>query len=233
VVTAFSHKAADGTVSVPKKAPKLVVSSTSWTLDEDFTMLADALPLIDKACQEHDLRIVLAITGKDGGTQQKEFLTCVEQLTLQRVRVKTLFLPFEDYPRFLGSADLGLCLHKSSSKYDLPMKVVDMFGAGLPAVCIRFPTLVEELLEEGKTGYTFTDAAGLAAVTVRLLSDPTALKTLKLNLERRRKSCSWRSRWNSEALPVFETLAHGRNNWGFWTLMFFSSLMLGVYRIIF
>lgn len=73
-----------------------------------------------------------------------------------KVSVETVWLDADDYPVLLSLCHLGVCLHYSSSGLDLPMKVVDMFAAGIPVLAIRYKC-IGELVKHGVNGCVFKD----------------------------------------------------------------------------
>ncbi|KAF9234958.1 glycosyltransferase family 33 protein [Melanogaster broomeanus] len=171
----------------------LLVSSTSWTPDEDFSILFDALKLyearavqVNKGNPGQLPRIWMVITGK--GPLKAGYMAEIERLQEKWsfVRCSSSWLDAEDYPLLLGSADLGICLHSSSSALDLPMKVVDMFGCGLPVCALDFACL-PELVKDGQNGLIFKNAKQLAGQMEMLLTsfpDATALEKLRSSLQR-------------------------------------------------
>lgn len=147
--------------------PAVLVSSTSWTEDEDFSILLDALSIYEHRARAADgslPHVLMFVTGK--GPLRDMYMRKAESLQSGKddpwlwVRVVSIWLEPKDYPLLLGSADLGISLHASSSALDLPMKIVDMFGCGVPVCALDFACL-SELVIDGKNGVIFQNAAGL------------------------------------------------------------------------
>uniref|UniRef100_A0A182NSN7 SET domain-containing protein n=1 Tax=Anopheles dirus TaxID=7168 RepID=A0A182NSN7_9DIPT len=137
--TAFTEKHRNGEVKFRDSRPGLLISSTSWTPDEDFSMLLSALDQYEREANSqpsHYPDLVCIITGK--GPLKEKYRKIVGSKPWKRVTVEMPWLENEDYPKLLASSDLGVCLHYSSSGLDLPMKVVDMFGSGLPVCAVHF-----------------------------------------------------------------------------------------------
>lgn len=191
-----------------KKQMKVLVSSTSWTPDEDFQILLDALVEYSTlATSSHPTlpELLVVITGK--GPQQAYYLdkikTLKAQSKLEMVTIKTAWLSTEHYASLLGAADLGVSLHKSSSGVDLPMKVVDMFGAGLPVVGWSLFEAWPELVQEGVNGRGFGSVDELKQLLVQLLGpDSGKLDALKEGAMDERAR-NWGREWISQAGPVF------------------------------
>ena len=120
------------------------------------------------------------------------------------IDIKDSWLKYEDYPLLLGSADLGICLHTSSSGLDLPMKVVDMFGAGLPVCATAFPCL-SELVQDSVNGFVFHSEKELAQQIEELLhafpSDNTRLEQLRNGVAEFQKK-RWEDNWRENAKPI-------------------------------
>lgn len=188
--------------NIEDKSWRLIVSSTSWTPDEDFSVLLDALVAYSAAVENDKTlpKILAIITGK--GPQKAHYLSRVHELNrtkkLQNVVITTAWLIAEDYASLLASADLGVSLHTSSSGVDLPMKVVDMFGAGLPVVGWSKFEAWSELVQEGKNGCGFHSAEQLSDLLKDLFGGDGS------KLERLREGALKEStrRWDDEWMPV-------------------------------
>nr|XP_040046472.1 chitobiosyldiphosphodolichol beta-mannosyltransferase isoform X2 [Gasterosteus aculeatus aculeatus] len=203
--TAFSVRDLSGdAVTLRAERPALLLSSTSWTEDEDFSVLLDALEdyegFINAGAALPPL--VCVITGR--GPQKDHYMKLIDSLRLEHVKICTPWLEAEDYPVLLGSADLGVCLHKSSSGLDLPMKVVDMFGCCLPVCAIHFNCL-HELVKHEENGLIFRDSQELAEQLKSLLSGfPSSdgrLGDFRRNL-RTSRGQSWDDNWDQNVLPL-------------------------------
>ncbi|KAH1787002.1 hypothetical protein KXV53_006868 [Aspergillus fumigatus] len=181
---------------------RIIVSSTSWTADEDFSLLIDALCRYSNLASTSKpwLPAILAIiTGK--GPQKEMYLKQISKLQeagkLSKVTIRTTWLTTDDYARLLASASLGISLHTSSSGVDLPMKVVDMFGAGLPVLGWDRFQAWPELVTEGVNGMGFGSSGELLDHLVDLFENPSKLE--KIRAGARKES---NRRWNDEWDPI-------------------------------
>lgn len=186
------------------KKCELVVSSTSWTPDEDFSVLLDALCRYSTFAttvkpQLPELHVI--ITGK--GPQQQLYLNKISILRaqgkLEKISLQSAWLSIQNYAKLLACSSLGVCLHTSSSGVDLPMKVVDMFGAGLPVVGWDNYEAWPELVTEDMNGRGFNSAEGLTNHLVNLFGESrSCLETLRQGA-RHESTRRWSDEWDPVA----------------------------------
>jgi beta-1,4-mannosyltransferase len=214
--TLLTRLSADGSAEPRRGRPALVVSSTSWTPDEDFGLLLDAAVAYDAAAGPHHPDVLLVVTGR--GPQRDAYLAAAAARSLSRVTFCSIWLEPGDYPRLLAAADLGVCLHTSSSGLDLPMKVVDMYGSGIPVCAVEY-ACITELVTPGRTGLLFSDAEELAAQLLRLLgawdgagpAPGCELAQLRSGVAEDHLQWRWEDNWRKVAAPL---LLPGRSGSG-------------------
>lgn len=134
-----------------------MVSSTSWTDDEDFNILLEALRVYNESWTPAHPHLYCVITGK--GPRKNHYMQLFASEQLVHVDIASAWVDQSDYATLIACADFGVSLHQSSSGLDLPMKILDMFGCGVPVLALNFPC-ISELVVHG-TKYSHINNSGL------------------------------------------------------------------------
>jgi beta-1,4-mannosyltransferase len=174
----------------------VMVSPTSFSADEDMDMLLDALSLVARRLPARP--ILLFATGY--GPLRARFEVRARKIATSKLRIVTGWLPEPLYRDLLRAADLGISMHRSASGVDLPMKVVDMIEAGLPAAVFDYGPCLSELVPPVLKSFMFTDVDGLAGRLGELLDGP---KLALLHAQMMDESGAlWGEEWRRVALPL-------------------------------
>ena len=180
----------------------LAVCPTSWTADEDMDLLLQGLQIWDT--QAPGPQLMVLITGR--GPLRELFEARLSDIRSQRVLVKTAFFDPADYRAVLGAAHFGFSLHRSSSGVDLPMKIMDLFGARTPVCALDYGACLAEQIQPGRTALTFCNghelAAGIESLIGGFPSDMQLLEEMQQNISAS-FSETWAQAWRREAAPVF------------------------------
>jgi beta-1,4-mannosyltransferase len=198
-------------LGIHAEAVGFVVCPTSWTEDEDFDVAIEAVARLEQRIRDWELAararrfpdLVVLVTGD--GERRAEFERRFAGLAARRVQLRARWLEPDDYPRVVGSADLGLCLHRSSSGLDIPMKIADLFGAGVPVLALDYGACLAERVRHGDNGLLFSTAEQLAAILFELFegfpTDQTRLAQLRLGASKSARP-TWEEGWTQEARRV-------------------------------
>jgi beta-1,4-mannosyltransferase len=115
--------------------------------------------------------LTVLLTGR--GEMRGKFETRAARRNFKAIALRTVWLEPADYPTAIGMSDLGLCLHQSSSGLDLPMKLADLRGAGIPVAVYDYAPVLSEVITTGQHGVTFRDPGDLAKLLVSIATGAT------------------------------------------------------------
>jgi beta-1,4-mannosyltransferase len=200
-----------GRLGIVGSTAGFIICPSSWTEDEDFDVVIEAVRYLEERIRGWEAGasarrfppLIILVTGD--GARRVEFERRFAGREARRVQLRARWLEPEEYPRVVGSADLGLCLHRSSSGLDIPMKVADLFGAGVPVCALDYGACLAERVRHGYNGLLFSNARQLADVLFDLFetypADQSALERLRAGARKSARP-TWEEGWALEARSV-------------------------------
>lgn len=193
----------------------IIMSSTSWTEDENFDILLNAMQRYEETLEKQGEgcklpKLICVITGK--GPLKSHYENKIAEYKFKHIKFLLPWLSADDYPKMVGSCDLGISLHSSSSGVDLPMKVVDFFGCGIPVLAYKYKA-INELVIEDCYGLTFQDSEDLFIKLEQVLIDFNRNRRYDSQLGRYRRNIidqflmsRWENNWKQVAKPLLDKL---------------------------
>ncbi|HYC01529.1 MAG TPA: hypothetical protein VEC57_20525 [Candidatus Limnocylindrales bacterium] len=191
-----------------------VVTSTSWTADEDMDLLLRALVHLDVCLAGGDTTArvpaivqppFLELFATGDGAARADWERRAAAAGLRHVTIRTGWLDLELYACLLASCDVGLSLHRSASGVDLPMKILDMHGARLPVAALDYGPCLNEVLAPEESTLKFRSDRELSLLLHQLLThaeEAEARLAAAAAAIRRGQGQSWHARWRAKALAM-------------------------------
>lgn len=164
--------------------PLVLTVSTSWSADDDFDTLIDAVELYKKASGSRR-QLEFFFTG--AGPKKARLAPRLKALADDLVKVHVKWFEGRDYAQVVGASDFTVCVHRSSSGVDLPIKVLDSFACEVPVIAFNYAPTLHELLSD-LNGYLFANAAELCEI-LKKVADAASPKPFSFN------AASWSAEW--------------------------------------
>lgn len=179
--------------------PLVVVAPMGWTRDDDLPLLAEALRLLARRLDSaSEPRRTLRLLVSGDGPLRAEWGPRLRATGGGFLCVETPDVAAPHYPDLLAASHLGLCVHRSSSRLDLPMKIVELQSVGVPVLALDDGSPLEELAPPGCGVLRFGTADDLAGQLYAALAttDSGADFLSRLTAQARSHTPrSWDDRW--------------------------------------
>lgn len=172
------------------EAAPLVAAPSSFSIDDAFDILAEALRICDSRLHSSE-RLAIALTGY--GERREDVLESLERLQLQHITVSSPWLDEADYIALLASADAGLSLHHSSSGLDIPIKIAEMLACGARVLAFDYGGALREV---GAPLTGFRSAEELAHALLSLVRDARGSGDVAP------RGSTWNEEWAPVVLPL-------------------------------
>lgn len=189
-------------------SPAWVVSPLGWTADEDVAVLLDACEHYARAVADAPGARELLVLCTGTGPLREAWRARFAGARLRRVHLRALWVEAAEYPEVVAAADLGISVHRSTSGLDLPMKIADLQGAGVPVCALDYGPCLGEMVRAGDNGLLFRSAEELGEQLATMFGGAAEGAELLARLRAGTARASvgrWHDAWEATAAPLFRS----------------------------